>query len=773
MKILSFMTAAIILLALFCTVPVAAQWQVYQQDLQFKATQINSDYTDSLTGQKGIFLSFNYEYKSAKNKLLASQVRLKMAKKGQVVYADSSQIWLLNPKNNRDLSIFIPFSKIKLDAAAHNQIELEIDASALAKFTTTLDFIQTARYKADILIEMGEIKRQLREYDPKESPKNWPPDPYIGVFYQGASQPIYKTRVFENSFTVENQQISFYIQPNANIELRVYDEDGEEDLLLATTPLPACVGDAVFNYSAQMFGDCKGFFYQVNYQQLVVQPINLSAQLYDYQSVKGVLLTAKYDLARTYTEKKSKLNFNFYDKNGQRLPTNEIIPLSNSPRLDSFIIPKTRGEWQYFVPFYAWRNNSHKITIELSPEVGEAINSTPCVLPQPIVFDNPVRMAQLSVQENITFQQVKGIFINIKYSLNSDLQTYEQLKVSFGSQNPNLQIYKIEGEKYQNVAQDFLQKIPANQANLQFFIPYAGMRKEERLGLNCQTKSANSPRYIDIIADTLLNIRAQTTKDVVLVVKKVDDYVVNGDYGKQFFISSKVPFFLQNKLRLKINGYKNGEKFTEYRPFKLLSNGFLQNTEDAALLFPYRFWQGKDSLSFEMWAEDEQGNEMSEKLTYQYRLPEIINTVQMRVEISRIKINPKKIPKDSSQTVLGTLQFWVGGDNPHQADLPALLNIPSANLKKQQFVFWAHREDKLSHKFYYNNDTSNLWTADWGKIKQGQYIQILRKKSVITQARIWILPEQVAKSPFKKFFFKSYHSTLKVFSKKKPKNKKR
>ena len=768
MKILNCLSFLSIFFMSFFANFANAQWQLTNPDLQLKDTQINPDYTDTLTGQKGIFISLNYEYKPAKNKLLSSQIRVKLKQNNQLIYSDSSQIWLFNPKKSQTLDLFIPLVQIRL-AAGWYKTELEIDAPQVANLLTTVEFIQTSRYKADILLDVGEIKPQLREYDPKENPRNWLPDPYIGIFLQNASQPIYKTRVFENTYLIDKQQFSFYLPPNAKVEMRVYDEDGEADTLLGRVELPPCVGDADFNYSAAMFGDCKGFFYQLYYQQLILQPINLYAKIYDYQGQKGVLLTSKYDLARTYTTQKSRLNFVFYNEKGEILPTENIIPLPNSPRLDSFIQPLTRGEWQYFLPFHSWRNATYKIALQLNPEIGEPINSTPCVLSQPIVFDNPVRFARIYTQENQSFQQVKGVFIHIEYALNPDLQTYQMLEVAFNTENKNLQIYKIEGEKYQPAEPIFVQNQPAIKAKLQFFVPYAGMKKRELLTIHCGAKTAKTSRPVYIIADTLFNLQAQNSQDVALILKKIDDCVVNGDYGKQFFLQTKVPFFLKNKLQLKITATKNGAVFSQYKPFKLLENGYLISSDEAALLFPYRFWQGRDSLSFSMVAVDMEGNELSPVLSYQYRLPEVVNTVQMRVEINQMRINPKKLPKDSSQRAWATLQFYTGGDMLSQNPLPALVNIPRAELKKQTVSFWAHREDKLAHKIVYNNDTLNLWTADWGKIGQAHYQQIIRKKGIFSRFKVWVLPEKVAQSPFRKFWFKTWHSSTIIFRPKKRK----
>lgn len=762
MSFAAFANKCVCIILLFIGIHIQLTAQTHLFDKQFTIHQFKIDTAVQRAdfGTRGLLLTCDYSYLRSDITFVPALITLRLRQRDQIIYTDSATIVPIRAQANASFQLFIPYRQINLSPDYYDDIALELLIPNIAAHKQqSIKFTQPARYRVELALTNAEVKEKLREWDAKETAPNWRPDPYWTLTSNEGIIPLQQSEYQVNTHKYKSTTVDFFILQNETLYWTFYDEDGSEDTRLARVALPPCVGDAQFPAYAEMIDDIKELAYTLNYKQLVQQPITIYVKTdANVQQRVGVQLDVDYHLSRTYRGTRGRMEFSFFDKNGQRLDVQGLLPTSKAmPRLDSLLVLDTRGKLSYFVPFYMWNNDIQTIEFAFVTLEGHRAKSTPYILQKPVAFEPAVSWAQLDVQENFQLQGASGVLIKAHYRVQKEINTYSKLLSIFNGSS-SLQIYLLQGNSMKLLSnQQWLTLKPAAHDSLAFFVPYLGMSRETPLtfGLYLQPDGHKIP----LLADTTLLLHSPARlRDIAIDVDKVSDYCLENDYGKVVEFRYKVPLFLREQTQIRLIATRNGRPFDQIRVLGCVNPCALgQDTGSVRVVFPYRYLQPNDSISLQIWAEDAAGKAFSDVVRAGGRLPEVVNNQELVFKISKLHIDKKVRPKDSTQLTLPWVYtVRIGSQTLEERALLAREHYNGIEKNSYELSAVVHREDKIAVGLT-KQDTSQRfntwWKGDFDRLHQLGYTIKVENKHPLDAATLHIYPSHIAGAWWKRSLF--------------------
>jgi hypothetical protein len=466
-----------------------------------------------------------------------------------------------------------------------------------------------------------------------------------------------------------------------------------------------------------------------------------------------------------------KINFVFLSENREIIEISGVKPIATqengelSPPLDSFCALNTRARWSYFVPYYAWNNNIKQIAFYMLTPKGQKATATPCILLNTIAFEQPLRFAALKVEENQELDGMKGLTIRFNYEIMANYPDIEALY--FAIRQPNgaaiPYIYSINSNNKAATQLPPAVSSPyglalrlsgqENQANLGFFVPYAGLG-EGKIQLLAQLQ-AKQP--LELLRDTLLSFTLPPPRnEVALNVVRAGDFAVQGDYGRVVQIAYKVPKYLRGKCQLNFAAYKEGGDFNRFKIGSCDSCkqtfSLPQDTGAVEIVLPYRFLAANDSVQLRAWVTliQNKKHSLSDTLDYRGQLLADIATQSYSLKAAKIQVDETKIDAING----ANLSLWVG--------TTCLINEPlkpakykKADLSAFTKSFTAHREDRISVVFTDNNGNNRqLYRGTIKELKKQKWRINLTDKYVFKKLNFHVYTAAAARSPIHQLLYR-------------------
>lgn len=704
--------------------------QSLNANFEFKNPQLQKDVYRADYGTKGLLLTFEYLYTNTSSRLTSIVPTVTLEKNGMQVYANETKILVLSHNVWSTAQVFIPYRGINLLNGFHEGLQLNITLENLLDYGGTLSIQQPLRYKVEINLKGAAVKEQLVHYDEGSNPKEWLPDVYYTFTTNEGSEPVYRSEVQHNQYSIAPKKLSFYVLEGEQLTWSFYDRDGSNDLLLGTYTKLNPNGEYVDNVYGQMFGNIKNLEFDYAQRAQARQSISIySDPNYLYSKKEGVAITIEYDLAKAYQGEKATIHLNCYDKNGIRLDVPVLYPIEETPAVDAKIDLKVKGKLKYFIPFYVWKEACKNVEFYFELDNKEQIQAARHTLYKPIQFEDWVIDAGMKVEHDYKYQGAKGIQLQVYYEL---LNVYDNapLYVKFYQANGDaltFPVYHIMGDDLSAVIKkEHITENPRIADKLFYFIPYASLT-DEVIAVQ-----------VDLVPDVAMNILQKFTEplsnrsqgtDVSLELVKAGERFWLENYGQVIELKLEVPTFFVNKTKLKLDIQKNG---TSSQAFLL--DGMLTHEKDDFILtrdsgrvyvvFPHRNIVGGTRLSLNAVVTDLEGNiVMSNAVEWKWQAPNELFNTTIEVALTTCKFD-RKIIQD---TLLNTDFPWnyvveAGGAVLVEETLSKKMG---AKELKEQFKHrvLVNREDNITVKIV---DTKSkkavvLWHGDLGKWEQDNF----------------------------------------------------
>lgn len=704
---------------------------------------VQQDFYEEHLGTKGILLSFEYLYTNSAERLSLQYPVVALHQEGTNVYSEQQMVLPLQANSWAKAQIFIPYRKINLFKGTQEGVLLSVKINDWWTYTKTITYQQPRRYKVDIQVRNGAVKEKLTPYDEGVPMKEWLPDPYFILTTNGGISPLFKSKVAFNQYEIPLPAISIYVLEGEQLQWSFYDRDGAEDQLLGIYNDFKQEGTIYEDYFGVMFGAIKNLEFTYSRKVQAPQAINVySDPNYEYKGRKGVALTVKYDLPEAFVGQEAQAIFEFYDKNGIRLNVPVLYPLEKTEAIDQKVRLKRRGQLQYFVPFYVWKEACRAVEFSFERADGERIRAARHFLRQSIQFEDWVISADLKVIEDVSFQGAKGVELHAKYAIKEvydNAPLYLRFYRADGTALP-FSLYYLEGKNKGRIIQkEHKIEKPRLADELVYFIPYSVLN-DEVIAVRAELVPDIAMMIFEKFTPLLSN--KGKAKDVNLKIVKAEERFRSGSYGQVIELKVDVPAFYREESQLYLEVSENGKASK-----KILVEGASQElsktfsiTNDSGrvyLILPHRNVRSGSTFKIKAYLLDvQQKRPMSDVVEWNWTAPQDLLNTEIEVELTTCKFD-KKILKDVSlsQDFPWKYRVQVGQD--------LLVDEPmSQRFVKNSGLFTqtinVNREDKIVVQLFNVKTKRNviLWKGDLSKWEQSGFKTNVENKYPIKTARI-------------------------------------
>jgi hypothetical protein len=724
---------------------VALFGQSLSSDFEFKNPQLQKDVYRTDYGTKGLLLTFDYLYNNTTNRLTPIVPRVTLEKNGMEVYLDETQILVLSHNTWSKAEVFVPYRAVNLLNGVHEGVQLSFSLEGLLDYGGTLDYQQPLRYTVEVNLKDGAVKEQLEQYDQSSNPKEWLPDVYYLFTTNEGTEPVYRSVVYPNSYSLSPKKLSFHLLDGEQLKWSFYDRDGENDQHLGTYTNINPQGEYSDAVYGQMFDSIKNLEFDYAQRAQARQAISIYSDAnYVRMDKKGVAVTIEYDLAKAYQGKKVAIHLNCYDKNGIQLNVPVLYAVEGTPEVGTGVDLKVKGKLKYFIPFYVWKEACKNIEFYFELEDKEQIQAARHTLHKPIYFEDWVIDAGMKVEHDFVYLGAKGVQLQVKYELRS---VYENapLYVKFYNANGDslpFPIYHIIGPDLSNViTTEHVTENPRIGDEMSYFIPYVSLTDEI---ITVQ---------VDLVPDVAMNVLQAYTeqlsnrsegKDVVLELVKAGGRFRLDNYGQVVELKVEIPDFFINKTQLKLDIQKNGKASEAFLLDGLLKNEngdfvLKKDSGRAYIVFPHRNIAAGTRLALNAVVTNLEGKiVMSNAIEWKFQAPNELFNTTIEVALTTCKFNRKTL----QDTLLDKNFPWnyvieAGGAVLFEEPLSKRLD---SKLLKEQFKqkVLVNREDNITIKLVNtkNKETVVLWHGDLGKWEQSNFKEELSNQGPVKILKI-------------------------------------
>jgi hypothetical protein len=729
-----------ILLLLIPFVPIFGQ--SLSTDFEFKNPQLQKNVYRADYGTKGLLLTFEYFYKSSANRLTPIVPRVTLEKNGMQVFLDETKLLLLSNNVWAKAEIFVPYRGVNLLNGLHEGVQLNFSLDGLLDYGGTLNYLQPLRYAVEIDLKDGAVKEELEQYDQSSNPKEWLPDVYYLFTTNEGTEPVYRSAVYPNSYTLSPKKLSFHLLEGEQLKWSFYDRDGESDQHLGTYTKINPSGEYSDAVYGQMFDSIKNLEFDYSQRAQARQSISIYSDAnYVCMKKKGVAVTIEYDLAKAYQGKKAAIHLNCYDKNGIQLDVPVLYPVEGTPDVEAGEDLKVKGKLKYFIPFYVWKEDCKNIEFYFELEDKEQIQAARHTLHKPIQFEDWVIDAGMKVEHGFVYEGAKGIRIEVNYEL---ISIYENapLYVKFYHANGDslpFPVYHIIGPNLSTtIIKEHVTKNPRIADKMSYFIPYASLT-DEIIAVQ-----------MDLVPDVAMNILQKYTEqlsnnskgqDVSLELASAGGRFRLDNYGQVIELKVEIPDFFINKTQLKLDVRKNGKASEAF-----LVDGMLKNSKDDFILkkdsgriyivFPHRTIKAGTNLTLNASVTSLDGKTiMSNVIEWKWKAPKELFNRAVEVALMACKFN-REILQDTSLDKSFPWNYVVEAGGTVLIETPLSKRLDAKMLKEQfKQKILVNREDNITIKLVntQNKKTLILWYGDLGKWEQNNFkVEINNKHPVKT-----------------------------------------
>ncbi|MFT5648459.1 MAG: hypothetical protein ACI976_003159 [Aureispira sp.] len=701
--------------------------QSLSSDFEFKNPQLQKDVYRADFGTKGLLLTFDYLYNNSINRLTPIVPRVTLAKNGMEVYLDETKILVLSHNTWSKGEIFVPYRAVNLLNGVHEGVQLNFNLEGLLDYGGTLSYQQPLRYTVELNLKDGGVKEQLEQYDQSFNPKEWLPDVYYLFTTNEGTEPVYRSVVYPNSYSLSPNKLSFHLLEGEQLKWSFYDRDGENDQHLGTYTDINPGGDYSDAVYGQMFDGIKNLEFDYTQRAQARQALSIYSDAnYVRMEKKGVAVTIEYDLAKAYQGKKAAIHLNCYDKNGIQLDVPVLYPVEGTPAVGSGVDLQVKGKLKYFIPFYIWKEACKNIEFYFELEDKEQIQAARHTLHKPIQFEDWVIEAGMNVEHDFAYQGAKGVRLLINYELAS---VYENapLFVKFYNANGDslpFPVYHIIGPDLSAViTKEHVTENPKIGDEMSYFIPYVSLADEV---ITVQ---------VDLVPDVAMSVLQAYTEplpnrskgqDVVLELVKAGGRFRVDNYGQVVELKLGIPDFFINKTQLKLDIQKNGKASKSFLLDGLLENenGDFVLKKDSGrvyIVFPHRNMTTGTRLSLSAVVTNLGGEMvMSNVVEWKFKAPNELFNTAIEVALMTCKFN-RKVLQDTLFDKNFPWNYVIEAGGAILFEEPLSKRLDSKQLKEQfkQKVL-VNREDNITIKLVntQNKETLVLWHGDLGKWEQ-------------------------------------------------------
>lgn len=703
---------------------------------QHKTSKVVVNSYDTLTRTTGVLIQLDSVNAQVYASSLISQATVVLSNEGKEVFEGEKQFVVVDAKGNYTFSYFIPYRNINLREGQYDRVKLSCSINDTIQLDTFINFSQPRRYAIDIVLKGATVKQKLLPYDQVKNAKDWAPDPYFDFTVNGSQQPIFKNSHEWNSYQISSQKIHFHILQGDTLYWNFYDKDGIQREWLGSYTNFQTTGDFEDKVYEQMFGQIKGLTFDLKQTELLVQPITIYYKgLTTLHNRKGSLWQIKYDFSKAHVGKAVLPTLEAYSKNGQALDLVYYEAVNEkTPSVGTIIALPKEGTLNYFVPFYAWNNQTEILKFKFESPNEEALQAAPYFLQQKIEFESLVKYTDIEVQEDYEYQEVQGVLLTLQYQI-AELDIPVGLKVVLGKQVGKSILLNNGGKKYTTIDKypHKIEKVETKE-NLQIFIPYSQIPDKD---LNVELSLVLD--YNLTLMNEVIELGRYAEKDIKLELETARPAFLQDNYGYQFEVKAKIPKFLQErKGKLEISITKNGVLFENYRFSgnleKVDSNSFdiKEDSILAAIFVPSRLLKPREKIAFSAVVKGE-SKEVSTTVGENWEAPQELWNKKIAISLQRFLLE-KIVRQDTAISWQYIIQ--TGDEQVFSKKLPIKWN--RKNQIEYEAVVYANREDNLGI-YIQNNKTKEqheVWKGDWSKLTTNDYKVELRKQNDIRKLKI-------------------------------------
>lgn len=704
---------------------------------------VQQDFYQDAAGTKGLLLSFEYLYTNPQERLSLQYPTVALYQNGTNVYLEQQQVLPLQANAWAKAEIFIPYRKINLFQGLQNNILLSIKLDNGWDYSTTISYQQPRRFKVDMQVRKGEVKEKLIPYDENVPAREWLPDPYFTLITNGGTLPLFQSKVAFNQYQIPTPAISIYLLEGEQLQWSFYDRDGAEDQLLGVYNAFEQQSTVYEDYYGLMFGSIKNLDFTYSRKVQAPQAINVYHDpTYQYQGKKGVAFTVKYDLPEAFIGQQAQPMFEFYDKNGIQLNIPVLYPLNGAIELEEQMTLKRRGEIQYFVPFYVWKEACHSVEFSFLREDGEKIRAARHFLRQVIEFEDWVIDADLAVIHGATFQGAKGVELKVSYEL---LEVYENapLYIKFYQPDGTALPFRVYAMENNNIGVAIEQEHKINQPRaadqFSYFVPYS-MLEEQVIVVQAELLPDVAMAILEKYTPPL-NSKGQA-KDVQLNIAKADERFRSDNYGQVVELRVDIPAFYKSNSHLQLDISENGQPSQ-----KLLVEGaqlhqnnhylIKNDSGNVYLVLPHRNIAPGTQFNIKAHVLDAQKKRpMSEVVEWTWTAPKELFNNEIEVELLACKFD-KKLARDTSLRQNFPWEYVIKAGHDVLAQVPLSQKF-SRNKEEFNKKVQVNREDNITIQLV-NTKTKRaltLWKGDLSKWEQSGFKTTLEGKYPIKIAKV-------------------------------------
>ncbi len=625
------------------------------------------------------------------------------------------------------LEQFIPYRNINLLEGYQQAIELEVEVNGQLAIRTPVYWYQPRKYRIDIDLQMVQVKQKLEDYDIDFTIEERLPDPFFEFYVNGSTVPIYTSEVKQNSFFYDAQTVHLEILQGDTLTWAFYEQDdyGTKEYL-GTYSNFANQGDFQDQVYGVMFGQIKGLSFKIRQTELLPQPITIyNKGRQTIAGKEGVRLLVDYAVSGAVTGQEVLPMLELYDAQNNPLDLVYYQSLNeNTPTVGVPFELKRQGVLEYFVPFYAWKDDCKIIRLRLeNRESDNELISTPCYLSKPIQFGKYIKYADLQVQEGYVYQQAKGLLLTMDYQVQK-IQSQADLLLKL---NTTARSYLLETDGSHTIVESYpvVIKDAKSKQQVRLFLPYGQWRDTS----------------LQVTLDLTLDYNIRLLQEEVITTQKERNAValdwqeqksgfLKNTYGHLVAYQAVLPaLYRQDRLQIAIKATQNGQVFEQY----LMNNTSTHSdTISGQILIPSRKINSKDSLQLQLRVVDEKNQDWSNLLQYDWEAPaELWNK---KIVVSLDKFLPEIINRKD------TIARWeyivkIGEEMVQQQPIVGNKINKRSAMKTPLFI---NREDNIQVYFreIKTGRKISIWKGDWGKWKQANYQSELKKKFGIRKAKL-------------------------------------
>ena len=193
-------------------------------------------------GTRGIGLTMVYQLDAPGYKAIPKVNALKLYRKGQLIYTDTTSIWIAKANVVDTSQMFIPYRLLNLPKGIHENIEVRFFEGKKELYKNVFNIKQPARLAVELTLETAKVKEKLKSWDKSTNFAEWAPDPYWEITTREGTRPVASFRDNPNNFEFSKHAVRFYILEGEEIHWNFYDNDGNENEFLGRYTLPLMYG---------------------------------------------------------------------------------------------------------------------------------------------------------------------------------------------------------------------------------------------------------------------------------------------------------------------------------------------------------------------------------------------------------------------------------------------------------------------------------------------------------------------------------------------------